>query len=84
MANFNSVLKEVNRYLKIEYFTRYEQKYLIKTIFEDFLKFVTNHYDHLGINLSSSSFKLFYKSPAVKKFPVLVDALENLEKLSKR
>lgn len=83
LANFNSIIKEVNRFLKIEYFTQHEQKYLIKTIFEDFLVFVTNHYDHLGINLSSSNVK-FYNNPALNKFPVLVEALDNLKKLSKR
>lgn len=82
-ANFNTLLKEVNRYLKIEYFTQHDQKYLIKTIFEDFLVFVTNHYDHLGINLSSQSVS-FYSNPSLNKFPVLVEALDHLKKLSKR
>jgi hypothetical protein len=44
---------------------------------------VTNHFDHLGINLSSQNVS-FYNNPALNKFPVLVEALDNLKKLSKR
>jgi hypothetical protein len=46
--------------------------------------YVTNHYDHLGINLSSSSHKSFYTNPALNKFPVLVEALDHLRNLSNR
>lgn len=43
LANFSSVVKEVNRFLKIEFFTQYEQKHLIKTIFEDYITFWSKH-----------------------------------------
>ena len=46
LANFSSVVKEVNRLLKIEFFTQYEQKHLIKTIFEGFITFWSKHLEY--------------------------------------
>lgn len=43
LANFSSIVKEVNRFLKIEFFTQYEQKHLMKTIFEEFVNFWSKH-----------------------------------------
>jgi hypothetical protein len=43
LTNFSSVVKEVNRFLKIEFFTQYEQKHLIKTIFENYITFWSMH-----------------------------------------
>ena len=83
LANFNQVMVEVNRFLKIEFFTHYDYKFLIKTIFEYFLPYVTAHFDHLGISLASSHTK-FYDNPAIKKFPRLVEAIEPFRKLAKR
>jgi len=77
------VLNEVNRFLRIEFYTKYEYKFLLKTIFENFLPFVTNHFDHLGINLASSTISLF-KNPALNRFPELMEMFENLHKLYKR
>ena len=83
LANFVQVLNEVNRFLRIEFYTKYEYKFLLKTIFENFLQFVTNHFDLLGINLASSTISLF-KNPALNRFPELMEMLENLKKLSER
>lgn len=83
IANVNQILNEVNRFLKIEFYTKYEYKFLLKTIFEHFPQYITNHYEHLGISLASSEIEI-WDHPALNKFPKLVEALGFLKKLAQR
>lgn len=83
IANVNQILNEVNRFLKIEYHTKYEYKFLLKTILEHFPQYITNHFDHLGISLASNDVKI-YDNPSLSKFPRLIEALDFLRKLAKR
>lgn len=83
VANFNQILVEVNRFLKIEYFTHYDYKYLIDAIFSDFVGCIANHYDHLGISLSSPN-HMFYDNPNLRRFPLLIECLQPFRELSER
>lgn len=83
VANFNQILVEVNRFLKIEYFTHYDYKYLIDAIFSEFVGFISTHYDHLGISLAGSSHE-FYDNPNLRRFPLLLDCLKPFHELSEK
>lgn len=83
VANFNQILVEVNRFLKIEYFTHYDYKYLIDSIFSDFVTCIANHYDHLGISLASPNHS-FYENPNLRRFPLLIDCLQPFRELAER
>lgn len=83
MANFNQILVEVSRFLKIEYFTHYDYKYLIDSIFSDFVTFIANHYDHLGTSLTSTNHS-FYDNPNLRRFPLLIDCLKPFRELSEK
>jgi len=83
LANFAQILTEVSRFLRIEFYTKYDYKYLLKVILEGFVDFVANHFEHLGISLASTSISI-YRNPALNRFPGLMETLEMLKKLTKR
>lgn len=85
-VNFNLILTEVDRFLNIEYYTHYDYKYLIDTIFSELITFIANHYDSLGISLANGSMSdvSFYENSNLKRFPQLSKCLKPFKQLSEK
>ena len=81
---FNQILTEVDRFLKIEFYTHYDYKYLIDAIFSEFVPFVSNHFDHLGVSLSSQPGHTFYDNYNLNRYPKLIDCLVRFRELSEK
>jgi hypothetical protein len=86
VVNFSIILKEVDRFLNIEYYTHYDYKYLIDTIFSELISFIANHYDYQGIPLMSAWMMEVtpYVHPSLKKNPQLVMCLKPFKELSEK
>lgn len=92
-ANFNQILVEVDRFLKIEEFTHYDYKYLIHSIFSEFFVFLSAHFDLLGVNLLSMGGRtgdsIFFdlssfNQNVFKRYPALQESMKRFCKLSSR
>lgn len=84
VPSFNQILNEVDRFLKIEFYTHYDYKYLIDAIFSEFTTFISSHYDHIGVSLSSPHGKGFYSNMNLERYPSLIYCLERFKGLAEK
>jgi hypothetical protein len=77
---FKKIIKEVVRFLNIEFYTKYEYKHLILVIFKYFTKYVNSNLEIMGHSLRDTRSSI-YKSKIVQTDPDLYNAFYYIKEL---